>query len=425
MKTAKLIGTSLLLFCITHLEASDFRNNLAVGFNMNAQKLIGDSRRGAFEYGWNPISLRYNFKWHAYLESDVGFSQLSTPANGGGNLDTDIINLGMKLGYRFLSESRFNPIVYFGLGAFNFKTGNSSRYWDGYGAVGAGAEVFLTNFLGLNVTSDLRYTTGEDFDQQSSSTPKDSFVNLSMGMNYYFGGRGRKIPDQIEFTNSEYGADIEQIAASGWAVPTDFEQPLSAEDPFNPVAELRDQLTKSLAEKERTIRLLTAKVNAFEKQRASLEQQLRNQGQREWGQPVWDPRGQQLHKRLQAGLDYYAAAKYEDAILSFKSILYEEPDGHLSPTCWYWLGECHFNRGEFHAAIESFEITALRAPVHSPKQEAARIMLALCRWKLGDVGPAKSGLEEVLAGISNSDFGPILHEYLIRLSAAEEVPSAN
>ncbi|MCG8608060.1 tetratricopeptide repeat protein [bacterium] len=425
MKTAKLIGTSFLLFCITNLEASDFRNNLAIGFHMNAQKLIGDGGRGAFEYGWNPISFRYNFRWHAYLESDVGFSQLSIPVTGGGNLDTDLINLGVKLGYRFLSESKFNPIAYFGLGVFNFKTGNSSRYWDGYGAVGGGAELFLTNYLGLNLTGDLRYTTGDDFDDRRSSTPKDSFVNLSLGMNYYFGGRGKNIPEGPEFGNSVYGAEVEEIAASSWTVATNFEQPLTEEEPFDPVAELRNQLMESLAEKERTVGLLRAKVNAFEKRRAALEDQLRKHGQLEWTQPDLDPKTQQLQQRLQAGLAYFAEEKYEDAILSLKSILYEEPDGHLSPTCWYWLGECHFNRGEYHAAIESFEITALRAPVDSPKRETARIMLALCRWQLGEVEPAKSGLEEVLANISNSEFGPILHEYLIQLSAAEQVQSAN
>ena len=157
----------------------------------------------------------------------------------------------------------------------------------------------------------------------------------------------------------------------------------------------------------------------------NLELQVGDPGSVTFTTRTENVRAEQLRRRLQAALDYFAAEDYEDAILSFKSILYEDPDGPLATTCWYWLGECHYNRGEFYAGIESFELAAVRAPADSPKSEVAQIMLALSRWRLGEDDRAKDRLEKILANISNSDFGPIVHEYLIELSTSGRVESTN
>jgi len=347
-----------------------------------------------------------------------------------GNLNTDLINIGAKLGYRFFSESRINPVVYFGLGVFNFKTGNSARFWDGYGAIGGGAELFVTNYLGLNLTTDFRYTTGDDFDASHTSTAKDAFLNLAFGLNYYFGGRGKAIPDDPVFTDNEGERDIqiEEVPEEDW----EREEALADRSPatsqaaaYDPLTELKEKLLIKLAEKDREIRLLTAKLNAFEKRRVKLELQVGDQGSMTFISRTKDVRAEQLRRRLQAALDYFAVEDYEDAILSFKSILYEDPDGPLATTCWYWLGECHFNRGEFYAGIESFELAAVGAPVGSPKSEVSQVMLALSRWRLGEHGQAKARLEKILANISNSDFGPIVHEYLNELNTSGRVESTN
>jgi len=196
MKRTYTLGLLLNLLLVGILFAG-IKDKLGIGVNVNSQRLYGDNLRGDFVFGGSPLILRYNFKPKLFLDADLGFSKLSTPF-AGTTLETEMINIGLKLGYRFFHENRFNPIIYVGGGAFNFKQGNSQRFWDGYAAAGAGAEFFITNFLGLNVSGDYRYTTGDDFDGSRLGKGKDAFVNVAGGVVFYFGGRTRGEPHYVE-----------------------------------------------------------------------------------------------------------------------------------------------------------------------------------------------------------------------------------
>ncbi|MFQ6114571.1 MAG: outer membrane beta-barrel protein, partial [bacterium] len=178
----------ILLLWHAGVTAGDFKEKIGLGFNVNTHKLFGDTDNGKFVYGINPVQVRYSIKPYVFLESEVTIGQLSNrwPSV---NRTTDMINLGLNVGYRFWHAKRVNPLVYAGIGVFNFNLGTGSRYWDGYGAVGAGAEFLLGSRFGLNLTGDFRYTTGDDFDRANTGNHRDSFLTLGIGLFYYPGGR--------------------------------------------------------------------------------------------------------------------------------------------------------------------------------------------------------------------------------------------
>ncbi len=213
MKRFQFLIVLLLTFGFISLNAGEIKEKLGIGFIVNSQRLFGDTRNGNFTYGVNPMVLRYNIKPFAYLESDIGFTQLTTQIEGF-DRRTEIFNLGVKAGYRFLHTQKINPLLYLGLGMFNSQVDKWSRTWGGYGAVGVGTELFLNNFIGINLNADYRYTTGDNFDGGNISSRKDGFINIGLGLNYYLGKRTKYMPNQ-EFTNSTPESDlfVEQVPA--------------------------------------------------------------------------------------------------------------------------------------------------------------------------------------------------------------------
>ncbi|MCH8954572.1 outer membrane beta-barrel protein, partial [candidate division KSB1 bacterium] len=178
---------------VSHLSGG-IKDKLGLGFNINAHKLYGDTRSGSLGLSGGNLLLRYRLTPALFLESELGFLRLSTQANGT-SLHTDMLNLGAKAGYTFLTSQIYQSYVYFGIGALNFGKFKylfevsplaSFSFWDGYVALGAGTEFFASDFLAVNVTADFRYTSGDGFDGGFDGSRKDGYLNLVLGFIYHF-----------------------------------------------------------------------------------------------------------------------------------------------------------------------------------------------------------------------------------------------
>ncbi|MCH6559494.1 LysM peptidoglycan-binding domain-containing protein [candidate division KSB1 bacterium] len=179
---------SIFIFLVAAMAVSHLfggiKDKLGLGLNINAHKLYGDTRSGSLGLSGGNLLLRYRLKPALFLESELGFLRLSTQINGT-SLHTDMLNLGAKAGYTFLTSQIYQPYVYFGIGALNFSD-NSGRFWDGYAALGAGTEFFASTSLAVNVTADFRYTSGDGFDGGFDGSRKDGYLNLGLGFIYHF-----------------------------------------------------------------------------------------------------------------------------------------------------------------------------------------------------------------------------------------------
>lgn len=169
---------------VSHLSGG-IKDKLGLGLNINAHKLYGDTRSGDLGLGGGNLLLRYRLKPALFLESELGFLRLSTKVNGT-TLNTNMLNFGAKAGYTFAGSQIYQPFIYFGLGALNFSENGNGRYWDGYAALGAGTEFFVSDFLAINVTADFRYTSGDGFDGGIAGAGKDGYLNLGLGFIYHF-----------------------------------------------------------------------------------------------------------------------------------------------------------------------------------------------------------------------------------------------
>ena len=410
MKRIRLILLFLPILWFCDLSAGEIFSKLGVGFNVNTQKLRGDLHSGTFVYGGSPLVLRYNFKPAWFLDTDIGFGRLSTRQNGA-LLETSMLNVGGKLGYRFLNAKKFNPLFYVGLGGFNFKLNNSARFWDIYGAVGAGAEIFVTRSLGVNLTGDFRYSSGDDFDGSRLAKGKDGYFNLSFGVNYYLGGESKSAMHQ-EWES--WPAD-DHLAA----------EEVVAEE-FNSGPDLtlltfqRDELLEAVEKKKRLIRLLRVKVESFDSQIARLEDSYYANGAK--GQAHSNGQNMQANDpyfmQFEDGLTFYDAGQFERAVEIFKSLVKLDPQNSQAGNWWYWLGESYFGAEDYFSASRAFQI-ALSKNNKKPRRHLIQLMLGVSNWHSGDLKAAKGDLQKLLSSNPNSQTEMLVQDYLAELELDE------
>ena len=147
-----LLLSLLVLFAQVGL-AGDFTDKLGLGFAVGGQRLYGDAETGYWETGGSPLVFRFNVKPSLYFESGITYSGLST-SYFGYTLGTSQLDVNFRTGYRLMKQTKLNPLLFVGIGMFNYELVPGTRYSDAYGAVGAGAEYFLTNHLSGNFTAD-------------------------------------------------------------------------------------------------------------------------------------------------------------------------------------------------------------------------------------------------------------------------------
>jgi len=412
MKRIHLILLFLPILWFSDLSAGKFFSKLGIGFNVNTQKLRGDMRGGRFVYGGSPLVLRYNFKPALFLETDIGFGRLSTRQNGA-LLETSMLNVGGKLGYRFLNTKRFNPLFYVGLGGFNYKLNNFPRYWDIYGAMGAGAEIFATRSLGVNLTGDFRYSYGNDFDGSSLAKGKDGYFNLSFGMNYYLGGKsesGMHWQPESWFPDDQMA--VEEVVT----------------EEFNSGPDLtlltfqRDELLEAVEKKERLIRLLRVKVESFDSQIARLEDSFYSSGRngKEYSIGQNMPTSDPYFMQFQDALAFYDAGQFERAVEILKSLVKLDSQNFQAGNWWYWLGESYFGTEDYFSASRAFE-TALSKNNQKPKQHLIQLMLGVSHWNSGDLKQAKEGFEKLLSNNPYSQTEMLVQDYLAELELDETI----
>lgn len=405
-----LLFLPILWFC--DLSAGEIYSKLGVGFNVNTQKLRGDMRSGRFVYGGSPLVLRYNFKPAWFLDLDIGFGRLSTRKNGA-LLETSMLNIGGKLGYRFRNTKRFNPLFYLGLGGFNFKLNNSPRYWDIYGAAGAGAEIFVTRSLGVNLTGDFRYSSGDDFDGGSLAKGKDGYFNLSFGLNYYLGG----IPKSA--MHQEWGS---WPADDRLAVDDIVAEQVNSTPDLTLLTFQRDELLVAVEEKESLIRLLRVKVESFDSEISRLEDSYYASGAlgREHSNGPNTQADDPYFMQFQDGLTFYDAGEFEHSVEIFKSLVEFDAHNSQAGNWWYWLGESYFGAEDYVSATRAFQI-ALSKNNKKPKQHLVQLMLGVSNWNSGDLQTAKEDLQKLLSSNPNSQTEMLVQDYLEELEFDETI----
>jgi TolA-binding protein len=382
------------------------KDKLGIGMQINSQKLYGDSYEGTFEYGINPIYLRLNLKPSLFIDAEAGYSKAKV-ANPLGILESDMFNGGLKFGYRMFDQARVTPLLYAGLGALSYESPAAGRVYDGYGALGGGLEFFVNHFLGVNLTADYRMTTSDDLDGADLASPKDSFLNVSFGLNYYMGrDRTYYAHRDVDYNMIGEHSAVEQVGeikdenASGKSIGSaDYAQ----------YALQREQLMQSITQSENEIKLLKAKVNVMKEHEDELEERINMAGLMGDAQAGKSRDKYLIHYRN--AIILYQAKYFENAIITLQALIEEEPFHPLTANAWYWIGESRFNMENYQDAAVAFKRASLMSK-SSLKSEISQLMIGLCLMKSGDEAAARINFEQLIQMSSNASCSELAREYL-------------
>ncbi|MDR2349440.1 MAG: tol-pal system protein YbgF [Deltaproteobacteria bacterium] len=94
--------------------------------------------------------------------------------------------------------------------------------------------------------------------------------------------------------------------------------------------------------------------------------------------------------------------RYDEAASAFRSFLADLPGARLAPNARYWLGECHYAKGEFVEALREFQSGFAQYP-HSGKGPDYLLKAAYSQSRLGDGPGAMESLRLLLELYPNSD----------------------
>lgn len=188
------------------------------------------------------------------------------------------------------------------------------------------------------------------------------------------------------------------------------------------LAEQTELLRAMRAEAASSIELLSARI-------AAMEENIGSSGDRR--ARVYTPPPAQASASadsaaepasvVDADREHYDAAylellkgNYDLAIASFQEYLARFPDTDLADNAQYWIGECHFARGETADAIDSFLAVETRWP-NSDKIPGALLKVAYCHQNENNTAGARRVFEELIARYPNSDEARLSREKLAAL----------
>ncbi len=93
--------------------------------------------------------------------------------------------------------------------------------------------------------------------------------------------------------------------------------------------------------------------------------------------------------------DLLKQRRYKDAVREFEDLLAHYPNGEFADNARYWLGEAHYVRHDYAAALTQFRRVAADYPL-SPKVPASLLKIGYIHYEQSDWQRARNKLQEII-----------------------------
>lgn len=103
----------------------------------------------------------------------------------------------------------------------------------------------------------------------------------------------------------------------------------------------------------------------------------------------------------QAAFNLLKDGKYDEATTALRDFLSKNPQHELAPNAMYWLGEAHYVRRDYPAALAAFE-GLLKDYPGNRKTPDALLKVGYCQAELKRTGPARTALARVIEEFPDS-----------------------
>ena len=131
-------------------------------------------------------------------------------------------------------------------------------------------------------------------------------------------------------------------------------------------------------------------------------------------QPPPTPPTQEEEAAYLAVFEKLRAARYDESIAGFRDLLQRWPDGRYADNAWYWLGESHYAKRDYDAALESFRSLQEKFP-SSAKVPDAMLKSAMAQLEKKQKAEAKATLQQLVAAHPDSSAANVARQRLEQL----------
>ena len=406
-------------------------NRYGIGLNMGGAKIFCENPHTGFGFA-TELYAKYKINPRFFSVLALGYSELSDGTMIVDNkctFSTDLITFDIKGGVNLLTEGRFIPFAYLGLGVFRFQAEGSAftspnllnnAFYDAAFMLGGGIETRISPKIAITANLDYRYTTGDDLNGINNQQDKDGYLTIKSGVTYYidpaFTGasdKDLKIAEDVPIEELDGQlTDDQELAAliegvDGYGETADAN---TAMEEYITLKSRVDELNDSIRQKELEIGELKIQLDLRKEKVAQLEENLQNRsGGRILAASLNADLGDFAASYEQA-LQHFYSKDYDAAIYLFNMLVETSPDHKLVSNCYYWLGECYFGQNEFSTAIEFFE--KIFSYKISYKKDDALLMMGRCYIKMGDKSNAQAMLEQLLSDYPDSEYIRKAGQYL-------------
>ena len=118
----------------------------------------------------------------------------------------------------------------------------------------------------------------------------------------------------------------------------------------------------------------------------------------------------------QAAFNLLKESRYDEAAAAFQAFLAQHRDHELASNAQYWLGEVHYVKRDFAAALADFEAVLTKYPA-ARKLPDALLKAGYCHYELGHFDLARTALARVTKEFPESSAAGEASERLKRLAA--------
>ena len=119
----------------------------------------------------------------------------------------------------------------------------------------------------------------------------------------------------------------------------------------------------------------------------------------------------------QAAFNLLKDGRYDEAAVAFREFLARNSRHELAPNAMYWLGEAHYVRRDYPAALAAFEGLLQDYPGNR-KTPDALLKVGYCQAELQRPGPARTALTRVVQEFPNSQAAAEAQARLARMGGA-------
>lgn len=394
------------------------------------------------------LFIKYDINPKLFVTTGIGFlSAYDKSMTWDQNKYSMLPSFELKAGYQVL-ESKFTPMVFAGIQAYNFKKTinkvDNPSYFDASIFGGGGVRIQASEKLAINLTGDYRYVFTDTDD------PKGKFWTAKAGISYALNRRPRQsgreemeypindndlaldelFRDTTPATSNDdqlreedalallfqtddmdgYDAFEESSGSSMNDVPDDlFATPETANEE---VGQLYDRIRSMKTEMEQRLQ----QIANLQSQVRSNERAIAEMSGRMAGEYTSESFGvvssESFKTSYEVGLQKFYDRKYNEAIRIFKGLLTTNPDHRLASNCQYWIGESYNAQGNYQEAIAAFQ--RVMNFKKSFKYDDALLMSGLVYMKLGDQATARDNFQQLVSKYPDSEYAPKAMRYLGR-----------